>query len=88
MFLVSLYSVIKLLCHELHLVGFHVSFKYQIKHQIFVVPGKQEEQFRLQTSRTFITFKNRYIHQQYSLIFIAQIHAFLSKIIYGLTKEP
>ena len=32
--LAGLYYVFKLLCHELNLVGFHVSFKYQIKHRI------------------------------------------------------
>ena len=31
-----------LLCHELHVVGFHVSFKYQVKHQIFLVPARRE----------------------------------------------
>ena len=34
--------VSKLLCHELNLVGFHVSFKYQIKHQFFLVPTSRE----------------------------------------------
>ena len=29
--------VFKLLCHDLQLVGFHVSFKHQIKHHIFLV---------------------------------------------------
>ena len=59
--------VFKLLCHELNLVGFHVSFKYQIKHQIFSVPTRREtiRVFGLKISRTFITFKNGYIHQQY-----------------------
>ena len=40
--LVGLYYTFKLLCHNLHLVGFQVSFKYQIKHQIFLVPTKRE----------------------------------------------
>ena len=31
----GLYYVFKLLCHGLQLVGFHVSFKHQIKHHIF-----------------------------------------------------
>ena len=34
--------VFKLLCLDLHLVSFHVSFKYQIKHQIFLVRTRQE----------------------------------------------
>ena len=34
--------VFKLLCHELNLVGFHVSFKYQIKHQMFLVLIRRE----------------------------------------------
>ena len=34
-FLAGPYYVFKLLCHYLYVVGFHVSFKYQIKHQIF-----------------------------------------------------
>ena len=29
-------------CHDLHLVGFHVSFKHQIKHHIFLVPTRRE----------------------------------------------
>ena len=37
-----LWYVFKLLCHDLHLVGFHVLFKYQIKHQNFVVPTRRE----------------------------------------------
>ena len=37
-----LYYVFKLLCHDLHLVGFNVSFKYQIKHQSFLVPTRRE----------------------------------------------
>ena len=40
--LVSLYCTLKLLCHNLHLVGFYVSFKYQIKHQIFLRPTRRE----------------------------------------------
>ena len=32
--------VFKLLCHDLHLVGFQVSFKHQIKHHIFLVPTR------------------------------------------------
>ena len=38
--LVELFYVFKLLCHDLHLVGFHVSFKPQIKYQ---KGGKQEQ---------------------------------------------
>ena len=41
-FYYDLSFVFKLLCHDLHLVGFHVSFKYQIKHQIFLVPTRKE----------------------------------------------
>ena len=37
-----LYYVFKLLCHDLQLVGFHVSFKHQIKHHIFLVPTRRE----------------------------------------------
>ena len=40
--LVGLWYVFKLPCHDLHLEGFHVSFKYQIKHQNFVVPTRRE----------------------------------------------
>ena len=29
--LIGLYYALKLLCHDLNLEGFHVSFKYQIK---------------------------------------------------------
>ena len=39
--LVDLYYVLKLLCENLHLVDFHVSFKYQIKHQTFLVPTRR-----------------------------------------------
>ena len=38
----GLYYIYKLLCHDLHVEGFHVSFKYQIKHQHFLVPTKRE----------------------------------------------
>ena len=34
--------VFKLLCHELSLAVFHVSFKYQVKHQIFLVPIRRK----------------------------------------------
>ena len=40
--LVGLYYVFKLLCHDLHLISFHVTFKYEIKHQIFLVPTRRE----------------------------------------------
>ena len=40
--LISLYYVFRLLCHELNPVGFHVSFKYQIKQQHFLVPTRRE----------------------------------------------
>ena len=40
--LVGLYYVFKLLYHDLHLVGFHLSLKYQIKHQIFPVTTSSE----------------------------------------------
>ena len=36
------YYVLKLPCYDLHLVGFHVSFKYQIKHQVFLLPTRRE----------------------------------------------
>ena len=39
----GLYYVFKLLCHDLQLVGFHVSFKHQIKHHIFLVPTRREK---------------------------------------------
>ena len=38
----GLYYVFKLLFHDLHLVGSHVSFKHQIKHHIFLVPTRRE----------------------------------------------
>ena len=40
--LISLYSVFKLFCEDLHLVDLHVSFKYQIKHLIFLVFTRRE----------------------------------------------
>ena len=36
------YYVFNLLRHDLHLIGFHVSFKYQIQHQIFLIPTRME----------------------------------------------
>ena len=39
----GLYYVSKLLCHGLQLVGFHVSFKHQIKHHVFLVPARREK---------------------------------------------
>ena len=38
----GLYHVSKFLCHDLHLVDFHILFKYQIKHQIFLVTTRRE----------------------------------------------
>ena len=40
--LVGRYYVFKLIFHDLHLVGFHISFKYQMKHQKFLVPTRRE----------------------------------------------
>ena len=37
-----LHYVFKLLCHDLHLVSFQVSFTDQIKHNIFLVPTRKE----------------------------------------------
>ena len=69
--LMSLYYAFKLLNYELNLIGFHVSFKYQIKRQNFLVPTRREtRRVGLQTSRTFIIFKIYYIHQLF-FIFIA-----------------
>ena len=39
----GLYYVFKLLCHDLRLVGFHVPFKHQSKHHIFLVPTRREK---------------------------------------------
>ena len=36
----GLYYVFRLLCYDLHLTGFHVSFNHQIKDHIFLVPTK------------------------------------------------
>ena len=41
------YYVFKLLCLDLHPVGFHFSFKYQIKHQIFLVPTRRQRRSSL-----------------------------------------
>ena len=38
----GVYYVFKLLCHDLQLVGFHISFKHRIKHHI-VVPTRSEK---------------------------------------------
>ena len=68
--LLGLYYAFKLFNYELNLIGFHVSFKYQIKRQNVLVPTRREtRRVGLQTSRTFIIFKN-YIHQLF-FIFIA-----------------
>ena len=40
--LVGLYYFFMLFCHDLYLAGFHVSFKYQIKQQIFLVQTRME----------------------------------------------
>ena len=39
---VGFYYVFKLFSHCLHLVGFHISFKYQMRQQIFLVPIRRE----------------------------------------------
>ena len=75
------------------MVGFHVSFKYQIKHQFFLVPTRREtiRVVWIKISRTFISFlKNvTYIINICNIYCVdgAQIYTFLSQIIYGLTKE-
>ena len=38
----GLYYVFKLLCHDLHLVGFQVSFTHQNKQHIFLVTNRRE----------------------------------------------
>ena len=38
----GLYCVFKLLCHDLHLAGFQVSYTHQIKHHIFLVPTRRK----------------------------------------------
>ena len=38
----GVYYVFKLLYHDIHLVGFHISFKHRIKHHI-VVPTRREK---------------------------------------------
>ena len=38
----GLYYIFRLLCYDLHLVGFHASFTHQIKDHIFLVPTKRE----------------------------------------------
>ena len=40
--LVSLYYTFEFLCHNFHLVCFWDLFKYQINHQIFLVPTRRE----------------------------------------------
>ena len=40
--LIGLYYIFKLLCHELNLIGFHVSFKNKIKQQHFLVSTSRE----------------------------------------------
>ena len=32
----------KLICHEVNLVGFHILFKYQVKHHFFLLPTRKE----------------------------------------------
>ena len=45
---------------------FHLSIKSNINFFQYQTRLKQEEQFGLLTSRSFITLKNGYVHQQYS----------------------
>ena len=40
--LVDLYYVFELLCHDFHVVDFDVSFNYQIRQQILLVPIRKE----------------------------------------------
>ena len=73
--LVGLYYVFKLLCRALHLVGFHVSFKFQIKHQIFLVPNKRETRSSLDNKSAEHSKTATYINNTY-------------KITWSLSKEP
>ena len=38
---VGFYYVFKLLCHDFQPIAFHVSYKYHIKHQMFLVPTRR-----------------------------------------------
>ena len=66
----------------------HLSIKSNTKFFWYQPRGKQEEQFGLKTSRTFITFEKRLNTSTILVIFILQIYALHSKVIYSLTKEP
>ena len=51
-----------------HLVGFHVSFNYQMKHQLFLIPTRREtREVTWIWSSLVWTFKNGFTHQQYLL---------------------
>ena len=64
--LVGLYYVFKLLCHDLHLVCFHASFKYQIKQQFFSSTNQEgNKKCSLNYKPAELAFKNGYMHRQY-----------------------
>ena len=63
----GLHYVFKLVCHDLHMVDFHASLKYQIKHQIFLVPTRRESigVVWIINQQNFYYIKKGFIHQQY-----------------------
>ena len=85
--------VFKLLCHELNLVGFHASFKYQIKHQCFLVLTKRETITVVWIKKLAVILLHLItvtcINNICNIYCVdgAYIYTFLSKIIYGLAKE-
>ena len=88
----GLYYVFKLLCHDLHLVGFQVSFTHQIKHHIFLVPTRRETRgvVWIINQQNFY-YIQKLIHtciNNICNISCEDIYKFLNKIIYGLKKEP
>ena len=81
------YYVLKLLYHDLQLVGFHVSFKHKIKHRIFLVPTRRETRGVVWIiNQQNFCYIEKLLHKL--VIFLAQIYKFLRKIIYSLKKNP
>ena len=87
--LISLYSIFKLFCEDLHLVDLLVSFKYQIKHfSSTYQEGNKNCSLDYKISELSLHLKTAsYVNNIYN-VYCVYIYKLLSKKIYSLTKEP
>ena len=89
--LVGIYNVSNLLCHDIYLVGLHVSLKYEIKHETFLVLTRRERKktgLGYQVVELLLYLKTvLYINIVYN-IYCVNIYIYIfSKTIYSLNEK-